>query len=100
VDAQIFFPRTDYSNDYPDWMGNSTTDFYELTLDKEHFKDKLLKIFRVEEYSKEIENAVPVMNIPLNRIGIFKLFLEPDKYIAVIRDTGNWEYFYKEFEIK
>lgn len=100
VDAQIFFPRTDYSNDYPDWMGNSTTDFYELTLDKEHFKDKLLKIFRVEEYSKEIENAVPVMNIPLSRIGVFKLFLEPDKYIAVIRDTGNWEYFYKEFEIK
>lgn len=100
VDAQVFFPRTDYTNDYPDWMGNSTTDFYELTLDKEHFKDKLLKIFRVEEYSKEIENAVPVMNIPLSRIGVFKLFLEPDKYIAVIRDTGNWEYFYKEFEIK
>jgi hypothetical protein len=100
VDAQIFFPRTNYNNDYPDWMGNSTTDFYELTLDKEHFKDKLLKIFRLEEYSKEIENAVPVMNIPLSRIGVFKLFLEPDKYIAVIRDTGNWEYFYKEFEIK
>lgn len=100
VDIQVFFPRTEYPHDYPNWMGNSTTTFYDLDIDKEHFKDKLLKIFLKKEYEKEVEGAIPVMNIPLSRIGIFKLFLKPEKYIAVIRDTGNWEYFIKEFEIK
>jgi hypothetical protein len=100
VDMQVFFPRTDYPNDYPDWMGNSTTSFYELTIDKEHFKDKLLKVFLLTEYQKEVEGAIPVMNIPLSRLGVFKLFLKPDKYVAVIRDSGNWEYLFKEFEVK
>ena len=100
VDIQVFFPRTEYPHDYPNWMGNSATTFYDLDVDKEHFKDKLLKIFLKKEYEKEVEGAIPVMNIPLSRIGIFKLFLKPEKYITVIRDTGNWEYFIKEFEIK
>ena len=100
VDIQVFFPRTEYPHDYPNWMGNSTTTFYDLDIDKEHFKNKLLKVFLKKEYEKEVEGAIPVMNIPLSRIGIFKLFLKPEKYIAVIRDTGNWEYFIKEFEIK
>jgi hypothetical protein len=100
VDMQIFFPRTDYTNDYPDWMGNATATFYDLTIEKEHFKDKLLKIFLLNEYQKEVEDAIPVMNIPLSRLGVFKLFLKPDKYIAVIRDGGNWEYKYNEFEVQ
>ena len=100
LDIQVFFPRTEYPHDYPNWMGNSTTAFYDLDIDKEHFKDKLLKIFLKNEYEREVEGAIPMMNIPLSRIGIFKLFLKPEKYIAVIRDTGNWEYLYKEFEIK
>ncbi len=100
VDMQVFFPKTDYSNDYPDWMGNSATSFYELAIDKDHFKGKLLKIFLAEEYAKEVEGAIPVMNIPLSRLGVFKLFLKPDKYIAVIRDNANWEFLYKEFDIK
>ena len=53
-----------------------------------------------KEYEKEVEGAIPVMNIPLSRIGNFKLFLKPYKYVAVVRDWSNWEYFYKEFEIK
>ncbi|MBL7814959.1 MAG: hypothetical protein JNL70_08115 [Saprospiraceae bacterium] len=100
VDMQIFFPRTDYAQDYPLWMGNSTAYSYTLDIDKEHFKDKLLEIFLLKEYAKEIESAMPVMNIPLSRIGQFKLFLKPDHYVAVIRDAGNWEYLYKEFEVK
>ena len=100
VDMHVFFPRTDYSNDYPHWMGNSDTHFYELTLEKDYFKEKLLKIFIKKEYDKEVENAVPVMNIPLSRIGTFKLFLKPDSYVAVIRDAYNWEFLYKEFDVK
>ncbi len=100
VDLQVFFPRTDYTNDYPDWMSTSTTHFYELTIDKDHFKDKLLMIFLFNEYNKEIDRAIPVMNIPLSRLGVFKLFLKPDKYVAVIRDSANWEFLYKEFEVK
>ena len=100
VDMQVFFPRTDYTNDYPNWMGNSENTSYDLTLDKDHFKGKLLKVFLRNEYQKEVERAVPVMNIPLNRIGNFTLFLKPEKYVAVIRDNRNWEFFYKEFEIK
>ena len=100
VDIQVFFPRTDYTNDYPNWMGNSENTSYDLTLDKDHFKGKLLKVFLRNEYQKEVERAVPVMNIPLNRIGNFTLFLKPEKYVAVIRDNRNWEFFYKEFEIK
>jgi hypothetical protein len=99
VDMQVFFPRTHYTNDYPDWMGNDATHFYELNVDKDHFKGKLLKVFLSKEYQKEVENAVPVMNIPLSRNGVFKLFLKPDKYVAVIRDSGNWEFLYKEFEV-
>ncbi|NJN34969.1 MAG: hypothetical protein HC817_12655 [Saprospiraceae bacterium] len=57
-------------------------------------------IFLADEYQKEIDRAVPVMNIPLSRTGNFRLFLKPQKYIAVVRDRVNWEYFYKEFEIK
>jgi hypothetical protein len=52
VDMQVFFPRTDYTNDYPNWMGNSETTFYDLNIEKEHFKDKLLKIFLKNEYQK------------------------------------------------
>jgi hypothetical protein len=100
VDMQVFFPRTDYTNDYPNWMGNSENTSYDLNIDKEHFKGKLLKIFLKNEYKKEVERAIPVMNIPLNRIGNFTLFLKPEKYVAVIRDNSNWEFFYKEFEIK
>ena len=100
IDIQVFFPRTEYPNDYPDWMGNSTMTFYDLDIDKDHYKDKLLKIFLKKEYEKEVEGAIPVMNIPLSRIGIFKLFLKPEKYIAVIRDVANWEYMFKEFEVK
>ena len=40
------------------------------------------------------------MNIPLSKLGIFKLFLKPEHYVAVIRDAGNWELFYEDFEIK
>jgi hypothetical protein len=100
VDMQVFFPRTDYTNDYPNWMGNSENTSYDLNIEKEHFKDKLLKIFLKNEYQKEVERAIPVMNIPLNRIGNFTLFLKPEKYVAVIRDNSNWEFFYKEFEVK
>ena len=100
VDMQVFFPRTDYTTNYPHWLGNSETEFYDLTLDKDLFKDKLLHIFIKKEYDKEVEGAIPVMNIPLSKIGIFKLFLKPNTYIAVVRDWGNWEYFYKEFEVK
>jgi hypothetical protein len=100
VDMQVFYPRTDYPNDYPHWMGNSETTFYDLSLEKDYFKDKLLEIFIAKEYAKEIDGAVPVMNIPLSRIGNFRLFLKPEKYVAVVRDQANWEYFYKEFEIK
>ena len=100
IDIQVFFPRTEYPNDYPDWMGNSTTTFYDLDIDKDHYKDKLLKIFLKKEYEKEVEGAVPIMNIPLSRIGIFKFFLKPEKYIAVIRDVANWEFMFKEFEVK
>jgi hypothetical protein len=100
VDIQVFFPRTDYTNDYPNWMGNSENTSYDLNIDKEHFKGKLLKIFLKNEYQKEVERAIPVMNIPLNRIGNFKLFLKPEKYVAVIRDNSNWEFFYKEFDVK
>ena len=57
-------------------------------------------IFLQKENNKEVEGAIPVMNIPLSRIGIFKLFLKPEKYIAVIRDVANWEYMFKEFEVK
>jgi hypothetical protein len=100
VDMQVFFPRTDYTNDYPNWMGNSENTSYDLNIEKEHFKGKLLKIFLKNEYQKEVERAIPVMNIPLNRIGNFTLFLKPEKYVAVIRDNSNWEFFYKEFEVK
>ena len=100
LDIQVFFPRTDYSNGYPNWMGNSETIFYPLTVEKEHFRDKLLMIFLKKEYDKEIEKAVPVLNIPLSKLGIFKLFLQPEHYVAVIRDAGNWELFYEDFEIK
>jgi hypothetical protein len=100
VDMQVFFPKTDYRNDYPNWMGNSENTSYDLNIDKEHFKGKLLKIFLKNEYQKEVERAIPVMNIPLNRIGDFTLFLKLEKYVAVIRDNSNWEFFYKEFEVK
>lgn len=100
VDMQVVFPRTEYPNDYPHWMGNAETTFYELDIDKDYFKDKLLKIFLQKEYAKEVEAAIPIMNIPLSRTGVFKLFLKPDKYVAVIRDVANWEYLYKEFEVK
>jgi hypothetical protein len=100
VDMQVFFPRTDYTNDYPHWMGNSDTHFYELSLEKDYFKEKLLVIFIKKEYEKVVDEAVPVMNIPLSRIGKFKLFLKPDQYVAVVRDAANWEFLYQEFEVK
>jgi hypothetical protein len=100
VDMHVFFPRTDYTNDYPHWMGNSETHFHELNLEKDYFKEKLLKIFIKKEYDKVVEEAVPVMNIPLSRIGKFKLFLKPDQYVVVIRDASNWEFLYQDFEVK
>ena len=100
VDMQVFFPPTEYTNDYPHWMGNSETSSYDLNIQQDHFKDKLLMIFIKKEYDSVVDKAVPVMNIPLSKIGIFKLFLKPDKYVAVVRDASNWEYLYKEFEIQ
>jgi hypothetical protein len=100
VDMQVFFPKTEYPNHYPNWMGNSDTHFYEINIEKALYRDRLLKIFIKKEYDREIESAIPVMNIPLSKIGIFKLYLKPDKYVAVVRDGGNWEYLYKEFEIQ
>ncbi len=100
VDIQVFFPKTADTLEYPEWLSNSKSSYYDLFLQQEHFKNKLLEIFIKSEYDIEIDNAIPVMNISLNSLGIYKLFLKPNKYIAVIRDESNFEYFYKEFEIK
>jgi hypothetical protein len=104
VDMQVFFPRTRYDHSYPHWLANADTHYFDLTLDKDYFKDKLLKVFLRAEYTKEIEGAIPVLNIPLSTAILeaktVRLFLKPNHYVAVIRDGANWEYLYKKFEIK
>jgi hypothetical protein len=90
IDAEIFFPRTNYDLYYPNWLKESEDNPYLLTLpNNDEFKNKLLLVYKTNEWSDLKKEAIPIIQfyIPTDTYN-FELFLNEGNYDVFIFKNG------------
>jgi hypothetical protein len=98
VNAQVFFPRTDYTEGYPDWLKETEHSTYNLLIDKP-LQNKHLLVYRAEEWIQFKNTAIPIFQTTINT-NVLKLHLKKGKYRAYVFKRGYDDIlFEKEFSI-
>lgn len=102
VNAEIFFPRTNYDLIYPDWLKESKINFYTLSIpNNENLKNKLLLVYKTKEWEVLKEESIPIIQFSIpEKLLDFKLYLNEGVYDVFVFENGYDILFNKQIVVK
>lgn len=102
VNLNVFFPRTDLTEGYPDWMKESAETKYRLRMkNNPDLSQKMLQVYKANEWQAVGKDAIPVLVIILPEMSAsIDLYLKKGKYHAFVFENYAKPLFHKKFTVR
>lgn len=100
-DLNVFFPRTDETNGYPDWLVTSKDFYYDFTVDQDFLRGKLFQVYNLQEWEQEHQKAIPINQVIIGQHERwkFRFFLPPGSYIGLVSGANHTPIYRKQFRV-